>query len=225
MRIPITKLGLPQVLVYPGLMVAGMIGALAASSCLPQWLVYFLIALFLMVFVWMLSFFRDPARKTPDEPDTLFSPADGKITDITEEDNEYIGGKSLKIGIFLSVFNVHINRAPCKMRVEEIIYKEGYFKNALDPESAKVNEANEVRGVRVGEGKDKIIVRQISGAIARRIVSKADKGQELQAGEVFGMIKFGSRTELYLPKSEKTECMVEIGQKVKAGLTPLVKYK
>ncbi|MDT8300337.1 MAG: phosphatidylserine decarboxylase, partial [Sedimentisphaerales bacterium] len=117
------------------------------------------------------------------------------------------------------------NRAPCNVKIEKITYKKGQYKNALYPESARVNEANELWLTRTDSPHDRLIVRQISGAIARRIVCKTTEGSELAGGEKFGMLKFGSRTELYVPLCENAKCMVRIGDKVKAGLTTLIKYE
>jgi len=130
----------------------------------------------------------------------------------------------MRIGIFLSVFNVHINRTPCRVRVEKITYKKGKFKDARSGQCSKVNESNDLALIRLDEPHDRLVVRQISGAIARRIVCDVKTGDELNIGQKFGMIKFGSRTELYLPANENIECMVKKGDKVKAGITPLVKY-
>jgi len=136
----------------------------------------------------------------------------------------------------LSIFNVQINRAPCNVKVENITYKQGKYKNAKNPQSGRVNESNDLALVRTDSPKERLIVRQISGAIARRIVCQTSKGQKLTGGEKFGMIKFGSRTELYLPwhglparenmaRMAIPQCLVQIGDKVKAGLTPLVRYE
>jgi phosphatidylserine decarboxylase len=224
MRIPITKYGLPQVLVYPAVTLVLMlllfvfipIGiALAAVE-----------AVLLAVFVWMLMFFRDPGRKIPLDEKTLLSPADGTITDIAETEIPELGGKALRIGMFLSIFNVHLNRTPCSVRVESVQYKKGRFKNAMSPESGRINESNGVVMTRLAEPKDRLLVRQVSGAIARRIVCKAEPGREYAQGQAFGMIKFGSRTELYIPLQEgKYDIAVKIGDKVRAGLTPLIVYK
>jgi len=176
------------------------------------------------------------------------------------------GGAAIRFGIFLGIFNVHINRAPCNVRVEKITYRKGKYKNAMNPQSGRVNESNDLALVRTDIPKDRLIVRQISGSVARRIVCEKVEGQELTGGEKFGMIKFGSRTELYVParlsscvvrdalcgngltdldtKSTEKElksnsascavkkrtqygikCLVQIGDKVKAGLTPLVRYE
>lgn len=222
MRIPLTKYGMPQVAYYPALTALIMLLFLFVRP--PFWL---LVELILgAVLAWLLSFFRDPQRTIISDPNILLSPADGTIADIeTVDEPSFIGGTALRIGIFLSVFNVHINRAPCTVRIEKITYKKGEFKDARDPNAGKVNEANDVAMTRLREPNDKLLVRQISGAIARRIVCAIKPGDELAAGQQFGMIKFGSRTELYLPADGKYKCMVKIGDKVKAGLSILVRYE
>lgn len=227
MRIPLTKYGLPQVAIYPGITAGAMAAtAIFARSILGQGVFIAVEVVLGVVLVWALSFFRDPQRDCPSDSSLLLAPADGTITDIaTVEEDDFIGEKALRIGIFLSIFSTHINRAPCNVRVEKISYKKGRCKNALNPESGRVNESNNLFLVRTDEPKDKLIVRQISGAIARRIVCRTGEGCELAGGEKFGMIKFGSRTELYLPIRENSKCLVEIGDKVKAGLTALVRYE
>ena len=177
------------------------------------------------ILIWLLSFFRDPKRDIPIGDNLILSPADGTISDIEEvEEPNFIGGKATRISIFLSIFNVHINRTPCAVRIGKITYHKGKFKNAMNPISGKVNESNDIAMVRLKEPKDKILVRQISGAIARRIVCDAKEGQEFAGGAVFGMLKFGSRTELYLPVNCGAEIIVRKGDKVKAGRTILAKY-
>ena len=174
----------------------------------------------------MLAFFRDPLREIDQSKDILLSPADGVVSDIEViEDCPWIEGKVLRIGIFLNIFNVHINRVPCAVKIEGVEYKEGLFKNAMDPESARVNEANAVIMTRLDEPADKLVVRQISGAIAKRIVCAAKPGDEYKIGDQFGMIKFGSRTELYLPHSDSVKVEVTIGDKVRAGLDVFVRYE
>ncbi|MDR2588415.1 MAG: phosphatidylserine decarboxylase [Spirochaetales bacterium] len=226
MRLPLTKYGLPQVAVFPGLIAALMAG-LAVIFAPALWLVSAEAALAL-VLVWAFSFFRDPARVIPKDEKVLLSPADGKVTDITiVEDCGELGGKALRIGIFLSIFNVHINRAPCSVMVEKITYKKGAFKNALSAESGRVNESNDLVMTRREAPEDRLLVRQVSGAIARHIVCAAKEGAWYAQGEKFGMIKFGSRTELYVPSSEggRYDIAVQIGSAVRAGLTPLVRYR
>jgi phosphatidylserine decarboxylase len=229
MRIPLTKYGWPQVVVFPVIVLAVMIVfALAGSACsgLPPWSILLVEALLASVLIWILSFFRDPYRNPPSDTNLLLAPADGRITDIeiVEEDN-FIGQKAMRIGIFLSIFSTHINRSPCNAKVEKITYKKGKYKNAASPQSGRVNESNNLDLVRTEGAQQRLIVRQISGAIARRIVCEVREGQVLTGGEKFGMIKFGSRTELYVPVRENAKCLVRIGDKVKAGLTPLVRYE
>jgi phosphatidylserine decarboxylase len=237
MRIPLTKYGLPQVAVIPAALLAAMIIywlivrlSFAQTMPLNTWKAFFCIWLpelvLFIVLAWVLSFFRDPYRVIPNEPNALLSPADGTITDIEIVENDpAFPQKAMRIGIFLSIFNVHINRAPCAVEVGAIKYKPGQFKNAMSPTSGRVNESNDVRMTRLAEPKDELMVRQISGAIARRIVCAAQTGDQLAAGQQFGMLKFGSRTELYLPVRDNAKCQVKIGDTVRAGLSILVRYE
>lgn len=229
MRIPLTKYGWPQAVIFPAIVLAVMVLLfLGAHSTTPKWLIWTVEAILFVVLVWILSFFRDPERSVPeDNPGApgLLAPADGKITDIeTVDENDFIGGKAIRIGIFLSIFDVHINRAPCKVRIEKVIYKQGRFTNAMKPESGRVNESNDLWMKKIEPPFDRLIVRQISGAIARRIVCRVREGEELVSGQRFGMIKFGSRTELYVPMRDNVKCLVKTGDKVKAGLTPIIRY-
>ncbi|MDR0289761.1 MAG: phosphatidylserine decarboxylase [Treponema sp.] len=224
MHIPLTKYGLPQVLVYPAIVVALMA---VLFFFLPRGiaLVAAETALFL-VLVWMLMFFRDPLREIPLNEQLLLSPADGTITDIGEVDLPELGGRALRVGMFLSIFNVHINRMPCSARIESVTYKKGKFINAMSADSGRVNESNDVLMTRVFAPHDRLLVRQVSGAVARRIVCKAEPGLEYGQGFAFGMIKFGSRTELYLPLAEgRYDITIKIGDKVRAGLSPLIVYR
>ena len=227
MRIPLTEYGLPQVIVYPAGMLAAMVAfPLVTGAFLPLWAIIAIEGVSAIVLIWALMFFRDPGRNCPTDVNLLLAPADGHVTEIeTVEETSFIGGPALRIGIFLSIFNVHINRAPCNVKIEKITYKKGKYLNAMNAKSGRLNESNDLDLIRTDSPKDKLIVRQISGAIARRIVCAATEGQELSGGRRFGMIKFGSRTELYLPVRESAKCLVRIGDKVKAGLTPLVKYE
>ncbi|MBN1796115.1 MAG: phosphatidylserine decarboxylase family protein [Sedimentisphaerales bacterium] len=226
MRIPLTKYGLPQVVMIPAIILAVMLLCLFAGFHLAvKWPVLIIESILFVLLIFVLSFFRDPERTAPNDAAALLAPADGRIMDIeTVEGNSFIEGKAVRIGIFLSIFNTHINRSPCRVKVEKIEYKKGKFKDARNPAAGKVNESNDLFLVRRNEPADKLIVRQISGAIARRIVCEAAEGDELDAGEKFGMIKFGSRTELYIPMRENIQCMTKVGDKVKAGLTVLARY-
>jgi phosphatidylserine decarboxylase len=180
----------------------------------------------LVVLIWVFSFFRDPARTIVQDASLLLSPADGTIAKVETLDS-YPGfdGPVLRVEIFLSIFNVHINRVPCPVKIRQITYKPGKFLDARNAKCSKVNEANEIEMFRTDEPKDRMLMRQISGAIARRIVCEAKTDQSLAAGEKFGMIKFGSCTELYVPARDNLTCEVAVGDKVKAGLTILARYK
>jgi len=220
----LTKYGWPQVAVFPAIVLVAMV--ILALTPLPVWALVSGEIVLAAVLIWVLAFFRDPKRSVPTDCNLLLAPADGKVTDIEiVDDNEFIAAPALRIGIFLSIFDVHINRAPCNVTVQNIRYKKGAYKNAMNPQSGRTNESNDLELIRTDHPRQRLIVRQISGAIARRIVCEAKPGQELSGGEKFGMIKFGSRTELYVPSHKNCKCMIKVGDKVKAGLTTLVKYE
>jgi phosphatidylserine decarboxylase len=227
MRVSLSKYGLPQVVVLPVIVVAAMVILIAVSfGSLPVWVIVSMEVVLAVVLVWVFAFFRDPYRVVPPDKNILLAPADGRITDIEVVDEDgFIGGPALRVGIFLSIFDVHINRAPCSAKIEKIAYRQGRYKNAMSAQSGRVNESNDLWLIRTDSPEDRFIVRQISGAIARRIVCRASEGQSLTGGEKFGMIKFGSRTELYMPVRDDAQCLVEVGDKVKAGLSILVRYE
>lgn len=171
------------------------------------------------VVIWLFAFFRDPERAVPVEQHVLVSPADGVVSDIVEIDHdERLGGPAVRVGIFLSVFNVHINRAPCDGKILSVTYKKGKFINAMS--HAKASEENESNTVVFGDpgtGKPVAVVRQIVGLIARTIVFPHREGEMIRRGQRIGMIKFGSRTELYIPKWMKPEVRVKVGQAVRGA--------
>ncbi len=172
-------------------------------------------------------FFRNPARKLPEDPALLISPADGTVKDIGIVDFGMapFEGKALRIGIFLSVLNVHVNRASAELEVLDTEYRPGKYLDARHPDCHRLNEAKTISGWATAAGtRFPMAIRQISGAIARRIVCPVEKGRVLQRGEIYGMIKFGSRTELYLPP-EKFDVLVKIGEPVRGGITALAKAK
>lgn len=235
MKIPLTKYGLPQAAVFPAILIAAMaVYYIAARRFLQPacacpaaiLLVWLPEAVLFIILVWVFSFFRDPPRTIVQDSTLLLSPADGTIM-AAEELPSYEGfdGPVLRVEIFLSIFNVHINRMPCRVQVGTIRYKPGQFLDARNPQCSKVNEANEIEIFRLDDPKDRLLVRQISGAIARRIVCQALTGQQYSAGAKFGMIKFGSCTELYIPVRSNLVCMVKKGDKVKAGLTIIARYR
>ena len=177
------------------------------------------------VLVWLFAFFRDPERLVPTDEDIMVSPADGTVSDITTLDNDpLLGGPAVRVGIFLSVFNVHINRSPCDAKVLKTIYKTGRFINAM--QHAKASDENESNTVVLGEpqsGNPVAVVKQIVGLIARRIIFTPTEGQLVGRGERIGLIKFGSRTELTVPQSLQPQVLVQVGQKVRGGADVLVK--
>jgi phosphatidylserine decarboxylase precursor-related protein len=143
MRIPLTKYGLPQVVVLPAVIVVAMAVLFWAGRTQGAILAAEVILAVVLIFV--LSFFRDPYRIPPADEKNLLAPADGKIADIeTVEEREFIGGKALRIGIFLSIFDVHINRSPCNVKVEKITYKKGGFKDARNTQAIFFNESNDL---------------------------------------------------------------------------------
>src|SRR5437762_4498232 len=174
---------------------------------------------FLALFLFTIAFFRDPNRPVPADPNLIVAPADGSVRDIAElDEKEVLKTKMRRVGIFLSIFDVHTNRAPIDGRIIYRQHHEGLCLDALDPYCTKKNEAmtwafENPRGV--------IIVRQLTGAIARRIVAWANIGDELKKGQRFGMIRFGSRTELYLPLDAKV--LVKTGDHVSGGSTVIAR--
>jgi phosphatidylserine decarboxylase len=199
-----------------------LIGAVAfalAATALGFTSLWFLSLLFVPVLVFLFAFFRDPERHVTAEQHVMVSPADGKVSDITEvEHDEQLGGPAIRVGIFLSVFNVHVNRSPCDGKVLSIAYKKGKFINALRHDDASSqNESNTVVIGEVTTEKPIAVVKQIVGLIARRIIFTAEKGEHLQRGQRIGMIKFGSRTELSIPKWLNPKIEVEVGQTVRGA--------
>ena len=174
---------------------------------------------FLLLLLCTLAFFRDPEREVPSDPNLIVAPADGTVMDIIElEETEVLKGKTRRVGIFLSIFDVHTNRAPIDGRVVYRQRRPGLF---LDARRADCSEKNESMTWAFENPRVTIVARQITGAIARRIVAWANVGDELKKGDRFGMIRFGSRTELYLPLSATV--LVKEGDHVAGGSTPIAR--
>ena len=170
-------------------------------------------------------FFRDPRRSVPEKSDLLVAPADGKIVEIAYLDDEpYIGGPAIRVSIFLSIFNVHINRSPCECQVIELRYAPGLFLDARNPDSALKNESMWIGLQETKPPYRRYSVRQIAGLFARRIVCDLRPGETILRGDPFGMIKLGSRTEILIPQEDDLALRVQVGQKVKAGTTPIACY-
>lgn len=191
-----------------------------------------LILLGITWFLWLAiaAFFRVPKRQIIADTTALVSPADGvvrDIEDVTDHGIEIFAGQTLtRIGIFLSVLDVHVNRAPCDMTVEYRKYKEGRFLDARDTRCAKENESLVIAGTGSAAGQTfPVAIRQVSGAIARRIVCVPKPGAVLTKGEIYGMIKFGSRTELYFPAGKGIKAAVRVGDKVRSGSTLMARVE
>ena len=182
----------------------------------------FLALIGLLLTVWVYYFFRDPDRIIINDDNYLVSPADGEIIKVEEVD----GPKELglenkrfkKISVFMNVFDCHVNRTPCSGKIEEILYKPGKFLNASLDKASEDNERNYYK-IKDSQNND-IVVVQIAGLVARRIVCESDKAQELKQGDRIGMIRFGSRADLYY---ENYEPLVKVGQTAIAGETLLAK--
>jgi len=175
--------------------------------------------IFLALFLFTIAFFRDPDRSVPTDPNLLVAPADGRVSDIVElDEKEVLKTKTRRIGIFLSIFDVHTNRAPITGRIVYRQHHEGLCLDARDPHCPEKNEAMTWA---FENSRETIVVRQLTGAIARRIVAWSNIGDELKKGERFGMIRFGSRTELYLPL--EAELLVKTGDHVSGGSTVIAR--
>ena len=176
----------------------------------------------LVLSIWVYYFFRDPERISINDENYLTSPADGEVLMVHEVDGPKELGledrKFTKISIFMNVFDCHVNRTPCEGKISEILYKPGKFLNASLDKASEDNERNYYK-ITNSHGEDVIVV-QIAGLIARRIVCESSKDQNLQQGERIGMIRFGSRADVYF---ENYETLVKVGQKTIAGETLLAK--
>ena len=173
---------------------------------------------FLLAFLFVLNFFRNPERSFRGEAGAVLSPADGKVIRIDENaSHELLTESYRKISIFMNVFNVHVNRIPCSGIVETIRYREGKFLSADKDAASELNEMNAVL-IRA-DGEKKVLTVQVAGLIARRIVCWLTEGMEVHQGERFGMIRFGSRLDVFLPRDARVS--VKIGDKVRAGETTI----
>jgi phosphatidylserine decarboxylase len=190
--------------------------AFLAFAAVAAWFMSpWLSMLFLLLIFCTVAFFRDPDRASPTDPSLIVAAADGTVSEIVEMDeNEVLNAKTRRVGIFLSIFDVHTNRAPIDGRIVYRQHREGL---CLDARRADCSEKNESMTWAFENPRATIVVRQLTGAIARRIVAWAEIGDELKKGERFGMIRFGSRTELYLPLN--AELLVKTGDHVLGGST------
>ena len=173
--------------------------------------------IFILITVWIYYFFRDPERFSINDDNFLISPADGLITDISEksgpEELRLENTTYTKISVFMNVFNCHVNRTPISGKIEEIYYKPGKFLNASLDKASEENERNYYK-IKSNNDNEEIIIVQIAGLIARRIVCEVEQGQDLKQGDRIGMIRFGSRVDIYF-KNKKV--LAKLGQNVIAG--------
>ncbi|HAO93474.1 MAG: phosphatidylserine decarboxylase [Deltaproteobacteria bacterium GWC2_56_8] len=203
MRIPIAKEGAPFI-------------AIALFCVIVVWLLggWRLEFVLVPLAVFVIAFFRDPERAVPADIDSIVSPADGRVIKVERmRDERLLKTEAVKISVFMNVFNVHVNRSPAEGKVLDIIYNPGKFFNASLDKASLLNEQNALI-MQAANGK-RYAFNQIAGLIARRIVCRVKKGASLKKGERFGLIRFGSRVDVYLP----TDCRVsvKVGDKVKAG--------
>lgn len=202
---------------YPFIITPGIVTLIAFLTG-TAWVALF----FLLVTLFIIWFFRNPQRNAPENPSQVISPADGKVIRIEEvQDDDFPGDPVRKISIFMNVFNVHVNRIPCSGVVTSIRYKAGKFLSANLDKASALNERNTVL-LRTAEG-HQIKTVQIAGLIARRIVCWVKEGMHVTKGERLGLIRFGSRVEVFLPL--RANILVRVGDKVRAGETPIGEMK
>jgi phosphatidylserine decarboxylase len=222
-RLALTKYGRREWLAATAVAAAGC-AALGVMAWRLGWLCLIPVAVIVPVWLWVLWFFRDPDRTPPSEEGVFLSAADGTVADITPigPDSD-LGRDGVKIGVFMSVFSVHVNRATCQGRVESIVHHDGAFMDVRKPQAAFANESTTIRLSCPRGGREyPVILRQVAGLIARRIVTDLRPGQQVRAGERIGMIKFGSRLELLVPRELIGEVRVAVGDKAVAGQTILI---
>jgi phosphatidylserine decarboxylase len=201
------------------LLTAGTYAVALGRRSWPLWILAFL---FTLVTLWVAYFFRDPERLGERGPDLLIAPADGRVVMITEVDEPgFIHGRARRISIFMNVFNVHVNRYPTAGVVRYVHYNPGKFLNAVTEKSSLENEQMSV-GLEHESGV-RILVRQIAGLVARRIVTYSREGERVEQGERMGIIRFGSRVDVFMPPN--AEVLVTEGQTTVAGTTVIARLK
>jgi phosphatidylserine decarboxylase len=203
--------GLTFIVIAVVIAVAAFLAALTKRSW-PLWLLAFLLT---VVALWVAYFFRDPQRVGERGDQLVIAPADGKVVMITEVDEPaFMKQRAVRISIFMNVFNVHVNRYPVSGRVDFVEHKAGKFLNAA-AENASLE--NEQASIGIASGSNLVLVRQIAGLIARRIVTDAAQGDSVRQGERMGLIRFGSRVDLFLPLNAKVRA--KVGDVTFAGVT------
>ena len=209
----VAKEGIPFIVISDALAVGAVV---LASRMHSPWL-WALAVVLLIVAAWVIYFFRDPEREGPRGDRIVISPADGKIVMITEvQEPAFIRGPAIRISVFMNIFSVHVNRYPVSGNVSYLHYNPGKFLNAAVEKASLENEQSSV-GIESPIGR--VVVRQIAGLIARRILTYSREGDRAAQGVRFGIIRFGSRVDVFVPPSCKPK--VSVGQQVHAGLTVL----
>lgn len=211
-------------------LLVGTLVLVLMAAALGYFVIWWVALLMFPVLAWLWAFFRDPHRQAPPHPahstrQTMLAPADGRVSDVVElEADPALPEPCVRIGIFLSIFNVHINRSPCDGVVTGVTYRRGKFINAMD--HSRASEENESNTIVIStpspSNQPVAVVRQIVGLIARRIVCTKRVADPVSRGERIGMIKFGSRTELAVPRRLNPRVLVRPGQKVLAGASAIV---
>ena len=205
--------GIPFILIALAIAAAGYIAALARRSW-PLWLLAFVLTLLVL---WVAYFFRDPERAGPRGESLVISPADGRVIEIKEVDEPaFLHGRAIRISVFMNVFNVHVNRYPVAGTVAYVHYNPGKFLNAA---AEKASLENEQSSVGVQTTRHRVLFRQIAGLIARRIVTYSRVGDEAEQGERMGLIRFGSRVDVFVPVGSIIK--VGLGERPVAGTTVL----
>ena len=208
-------------LVFIGIAAVVTAGTYAAALGRRSWPLWILAFLFTLITLWVAYFFRDPERVGERGPDMLIAPADGRVVLITEVDEPaFIHGRAKRVSIFMNVFNVHVNRYPASGTVRYVHYNPGRFLNAATEKSSLENEQMSVGLEHNGM---RILVRQIAGLIARRIVTYSREGEQVEQGERMGIIRFGSRVDLFMPPD--AEVLVRDGQTTVAGTTVVARLR
>jgi phosphatidylserine decarboxylase len=222
--VPIAREGFREIAVATLLCAApGAAGVWLAVTRDP-W--FILLAALLAVWIFVIAFFRDPRRAIPAEPGVLVAPADGRVTEADRlERYDGFDGPVLKVSIFLAVYDVHVNRMPCGGRVESVTHRPGEFLDARHPDCGVRNEACTVVIAPDDGTPGPVAVRQIAGLIARRIVCRAAAGQRCSRGERYGLIKFGSRTDLIVPATAGMELAVKVNDRVRGGSSIIMRRR
>lgn len=198
--------------IFTGLILTIIFALWAAQK--DSFLIFIIAILLAVLTLFLLFFYRNPTRKIPIENGLILSIADGRVLSVEKIQNEYIGGEGKKVSIFLSIFDVHLNRTPIAGRIDYVKYNPGKFFAAFKDKASSKNEQLEIG---LSFGSNRLIFKQIAGILARRIVCRLEKNQVVKSGEIFGLIHFGSRAELFLPGN--VEILVKKGDKVKGGET------